>query len=380
MEIDTTLEQNTVEWRYDRRGKITGSNASSLVLEQYTPPRGLDTLHEKLKDAQLHSNIAVTDKAKAEWRAKIKELEGKIEDKERQASRLKTNDDFWRFVGEAESDPDEHPSENPRDRGHRLEHDNIIATVRALGLDPSTCCETSDHPHDPGVWRKPGTLEQVSPDAYEETDEPTWAIECKSPEDGHYMNDVLPILFHRILFDPDNDCDAIDEEAAHDAAQQAATDLLAAQLDARQARRNLENAKGKDFKRLSEQYDKAREREDVCRFVSRKTRLDYGRSQVRRIAVEYMPPIVLDANARDFDFIPSKAYRGQVLQYFNVNPSLETLYFSFYHPQVFNTQASHVILTITRESVADELGMMREGLDRTLGFLDIYEALFPADE
>lgn len=82
-------------------------------------------------------------------------------------------------------------------------------------------------------------------------------------------------------------------------------------------------------------------------------------------------PETLDRDATDFDFVPAK-YQSQVLQYFAVNSSLETLYFSFFDDRIHSANLRHVFLTIKRADVADRAA---DQLARELNALSIADDL-----
>lgn len=68
------------------------------------------------------------------------------------------------------------------------------------------------------------------------------------------------------------------------------------------------------------------------------------------------------------DFIPD-AYHAQVLQYFVVCDTLETLYFSMYDPRVYGT-ARHQVIPINRESIQPLITSHKRKQLNTLHIID----------
>lgn len=109
--------------------------------------------------------------------------------------------------------------------------------------------------------------------------------------------------------------------------------------------------------------------------INQRVKTDLLESFLNKIVVQVMPPIATDKGARDFDFIPSN-YQAQALNYFVVNESLETLYFSFYDDRIYNSVLSHVYLTVTRESVEEEIATQKNREMQTLTIVDKLDDLF----
>lgn len=88
---------------------------------------------------------------------------------------------FWDLAAERISVAQD--GEPPRDRGKRLEREAAAMTVTKLKLkNPSG---------DPGLWVSDfSKFIGVSPDDYEDTDKPTWAIESKSVGNGKHLKYV----------------------------------------------------------------------------------------------------------------------------------------------------------------------------------------------
>ena len=88
-----------------------------------------------------------------------------------------------------------------------------------------------------------------------------------------------------------------------------------------------------------------------------------------KIALQILPEVARDANALGFDFIPEN-YQPQVLQYFVVNESLKTLYFTLYDPRVYDSKLSHVYITVHRDDIEDRIKAHREAELTTLKLVD----------
>ena len=77
------------------------------------------------------------------------------------------------------------------ERGHRLEPENIQITLKTLGFEPGDCVT------DCGIWESDDDDRiACSPDAYENTEKPTWAIECKSLGSAYHLQTVVPWMMH----------------------------------------------------------------------------------------------------------------------------------------------------------------------------------------
>lgn len=194
------IEQNTPEWEAERRGRIGGSDTKGIL----PPSRG------------------TSDAA-----------------------------GFWHKIGERLTSAREDMSESAMDRGHRLENDAITELETIVGLPFN---------RDAGIWRsEENDMVQLSPDAAEDSDKPTYAAEIKS-------------------------------------------------LSA-----------GKHFKTL---------------YAKQFSALD------------------------GIDLVPNEYgsyYREQALEYFVVNPDLDVLFFALYLPEAIKPEHRMVVITIDRESVADEV-------------------------
>lgn len=290
-QITTSQATDTVEWLNERRGRITGTKAAGVAIENYQQIDIAHLLDMADKQETAATKARTSDKA-AEYLAKADDYRAKAKDAETANKRLKLTADFWGFLAELLAA--EPSTENPAERGHRLENENASITINKLGIP------MSDAEFDTGLWVSTDTDPRiaVSPDAHEKSERPTWAIECKSLSTANHLSAVVPIVL--------NDMHASDPKL----------DTIVAQI----------------------------------------------------------APQLLDGdNVRAFDLIPDK-YHAQALQYFVVNPDLDRLYFAFYDPRVYGINLSHVYVTITRESVADEIEAQRERELRALHIADILNA------
>lgn len=147
--INLSQDHNTDAWLNERIGRITGTKSGNLAMSHYPQ----------------------TD-------AKNK--------------RLKTGIDFWKFLAETMAEqPD---GENPMARGHRLEPENIRYTLQQLGYEEKDCVT------DCGIWESDEDPRiACSPDAYQNSDNPTWAIECKSLGSAYHLQAVIPWMIHSQL-------------------------------------------------------------------------------------------------------------------------------------------------------------------------------------
>ena len=89
--------------------------------------------------------------------------------------------EFWKLVAEYVSYGAE--EESPMVRGTHLENENAEQTVAEKKLkNPNYDC---------GIWKTDDDLLGYSPDAAEDKDEPTWAIECKSLATAEHLYLIL---------------------------------------------------------------------------------------------------------------------------------------------------------------------------------------------
>ena len=97
--------------------------------------------------------------------------------------------EFWKFLAELWAEPAD--GEPPMERGHHLEPENIQITLKTLGFNTSDCVT------DCGIWESDDNDRiACSPDAYENAEKPTWAIECKSLGSAYHLQTVVPWMMH----------------------------------------------------------------------------------------------------------------------------------------------------------------------------------------
>lgn len=149
------VKQNTSEWLEERKGRITGSTAKSAVFDTYRRDAG------KVKTLTL---------------------------------------DFWQLLADRLKDQsiDDATSSDPEARGHELENlnasitiDDLNASLISKGLEPLKA------DMEPGLWvSSDSEYIAVSPDVCEDSDKPTWAIECKSLASARHLSVVVPWILH----------------------------------------------------------------------------------------------------------------------------------------------------------------------------------------
>lgn len=186
--INLSQTNNTNAWLQERLGRITGTKSGNLALEPYTP-LNLEKLTKTRDKALEQSKTATTPEKANEYYQKAQEYDKRLIEAETKNKRLKTSIEFWKFLAETMADqPDNEP---PMDRGHRLEPENIQRTLERLGYKPEECTT------DCGIWESDeDTRLACSPDAYENTENPTWAIECKSLGSAYHLQAVIPWMIH----------------------------------------------------------------------------------------------------------------------------------------------------------------------------------------
>lgn len=266
--INLSQTNDTDAWLNERLGRITGTKSGSLALDHY-PKTDVKKLTEYRDKALEQSKTAKTQAESDKYFQKAQNYDTRILEAEAKNKRLKVNIDFWKLLAETMAEqPDGEP---PMERGHRLEPENIQLTLQQLGYRQKDCTT------DCGIWESDEDPRLAcSPDAYQASENPTWAIECKSLGSAYHLQAVVPWMIHTQLIRrhtlPDNLADA---------------------------------------------------------------------------ATQVLPPAVTSLKATGMDFIPD-AYRAQVLQYFVVCDTLETLYFSMYDPRVYGN-ARHQIIPVHRK-------------------------------
>lgn len=186
--INLSQANDTETWLNERIGRITGTKSGTLALNHY-PKTDVDKLVEYRDKALNRSKTAKTQDEANEQFAKAQAYDTRIIEAEAKNKRLKTGIDFWKFLAETMAEqPD---GENPMERGHRLEPENITLTLQRLGYTKENCVT------DCGIWESDEDNRiACSPDAYENTEHPTWAIECKSLGSAYHLQAVIPWMIH----------------------------------------------------------------------------------------------------------------------------------------------------------------------------------------
>lgn len=270
--INLSQSNNTDEWLQERIGRITGTKSGNLAMGHY-PQIDVDKLIEYRNKALEQSKNTKTQ-AKAD--AKNKHLKVGIE--------------FWKFL--AETMAEQPTNENPMERGHRLEPENILLTLQQLGYEANDCIT------DCGIWESDEDPRiACSPDAYQSSTNPTWAIECKSLGSAYHLQAVIPWMIH-------------------------------------------------------------------SQFIRQHTLPE----DLAETAAQVLPAATTDLNATGINFIPD-AYRAQVIQYFVVCDTLETLYFAMYDPRVYGN-ARHQIIPVHRKDIQTLIAAHKRKQLNTLHIID----------
>lgn len=190
--INLSQANNTTAWLNERLGRITGTKSGNLTLDHY---QQTDTkkLTEQRNKALEQSKTAKTQAEANKYFQKAQDYDTRILKAETKNKRLKTGIEFWKFLAETMAEqPDGEP---PMERGHRLEPENIQLTLQQLGYQQKNCIT------DCGIWESDEDDRiACSPDAYENTTNPTWAIECKSLGSAYHLQTVIPWMIHTQLF------------------------------------------------------------------------------------------------------------------------------------------------------------------------------------
>lgn len=287
--INLSQTNNTDEWLQERIGRITGTKSGSLAMSHHTQT-DIKKLTECRNKALEQSKTAKTQTKTDEYFSKAQAYDTRIIEAEAKNKRLKVGIEFWKFLAETMAEqPDR---ENPMNRGHRLEPENISLTLQQLGYRQEDCVT------DCGIWESDEDPRiACSPDAYQNTTEPTWAIECKSLGSAYHLQAVIPWMIHSQLIRqhtlPDNLAD---------------------------------------------------------------------------MAAQILPETATSLNATGIDFVPD-TYKAQVLQYFVVCDTLETLYFSMYDPRVYG-DARHQIIPVHRKDIKPLIATHKRKQLNTLHIID----------
>lgn len=288
--INLSQANNTDAWLNERLGRITGTKSGGLALDHYQQTDTKKIIKYRDKALEQSKKATTRDETEEHFRTALKydELLTKTEAKNK---RLKVGIDFWKFFAETMAEqPD---GENPMERGHRLEPENILLTLHQLGYKEKDCIT------DCGIWESDEDPRiACSPDAYQASERPTWAIECKSLGSAYHLQAVIPWMVH------------------------------SQRIRQREIPGNLADA-----------------------------------------AAQVLPPTATSLKATNMDFIPD-AYQAQVLQYFVVCDTLETLYFSMYDPRVYG-DARHQIIPIRRNDIKPLIANHKRKQLNTLHIIDI---------
>lgn len=186
--INLSQTNNTDEWLQERIGRITGTKSGNLAMNHY-PQTDVNKLIEYRDKALEQSKTAKTQTKSDEYFQKAQDYDTRILEAEAKNKRLKTNIDFWKFL--AETMAEQPTKENPMERGHRLEPENINLTLQQLGHQQKDCIT------DCGIWESDEDPRiACSPDAYQNSNNPTWAIECKSLGSAYHLQTVIPWMIH----------------------------------------------------------------------------------------------------------------------------------------------------------------------------------------
>lgn len=287
--INLSQTNNTDAWLQERTGRITGTKSGSLALDHYQQTDIKKIIKYRDKALEQAKKATSKDETEEHFRTALK-YDELLAETEAKNKRLKVGIDFWKFLAETMAEqPD---GENPMERGHRLEPENIQLTLQQLGYEQEDCVT------DCGIWESDEDDRiACSPDAYQDSATPTWAIECKSLGSAYHLQAVIPWMVH------------------------------SQRIRQREIPGNLADA-----------------------------------------AAQVLPPTATSLKATNMDFIPD-AYRAQVLQYFVVCDTLETLYFSMYDPRVYGA-ARHQVIPINRGSIQPLITEHKRKQLNTLNIID----------
>lgn len=287
--INLSQANNTKAWLNERLGRITGTKSGNLAMSHY-PQTDIKKLIGYRNKALEQSKTAETQAESNKYFQKAQDYDTRVLEAEAKNKRLKVNIDFWKFLAETMAEqPD---NENPMTRGHRLEPENITLTLQQLGYEQKDCTT------DCGIWESDEDPRLAcSPDAYQATKNPTWAIECKSLGSAYHLQAVIPWMIH-------------------------------------------------------------------SQYIRQHTIPD----NLADMAAQVLPPETTNPKATGMDFIPD-TYQPQVLQYFVVCDTLETLYFSMYDPRVYG-DARHQIIPVHRKDIKPLIANHKRKQLNTLHIID----------
>lgn len=287
--INLSQAHNTEAWLNERLGRITGTKSGNLAMSHY-PQTDVKKLIGYRDKALEQSKTTETQAESNKYFQKAQDYDTRILEAEAKNKRLKVSIDFWKFLAETMAEqPD---NENPMARGHRLEPENIQLTLQQLGYEQKDCIT------DCGIWESDEDPRLAcSPDAYQASENPTWAIECKSLGSAYHLQAVIPWMIH-------------------------------------------------------------------SQYIRQHTLPD----NLADMAAQVLPPETTSLQATGIDFIPD-TYQAQVLQYFVVCDTLETLYFSMYDPRVYGN-ARHQIIPVHRKDIKTLISNHKRKQLNTLHIID----------
>lgn len=102
---------------------------------------------------------------------------------------------------------------------------------------------------------------------------------------------------------------------------------------------------------------------------------DDQRAELYSLALKLFPEVL--GPRREFDFIPEQ-YQTQVLQYFVVNPDLQTVFFTMFDDRVYGS-LQHEVFAVERRSVASEIEAQETKELQTLTLIDELQKLGGVD-
>lgn len=186
--INLSQANNTNAWLNERLGRITGTKSGSLALDHYQQTDTKKIIKYRDKALEQAKKATSKDETEEHFRTALK-YDELLSETEAKNKRLKVGIDFWKFLAETMAEqPD---GENPMERGHRLEPENIHLTLQQLGYEEKDCIT------DCGIWESDEDSRiACSPDAYQASENPTWAIECKSLGSAYHLQAVIPWMVH----------------------------------------------------------------------------------------------------------------------------------------------------------------------------------------
>lgn len=104
----------------------------------------------------------------------------------------------------------------------------------------------------------------------------------------------------------------------------------------------------------------------VCKMLNYSETPNSQRNELQSLSLKLFPEIL--ETRREFDFIPEQ-YQSQVLQYFVVNPDLQTVYFTMLDDRVYGS-LQHEVFAVERQSVASEIEAQETKELQTLALID----------